>query len=144
MADRLRQATTEGRLTVAELEERLERLYGSRTYGELDALLADLPVHRSSGRPTVRVPRWAAAAAVLTVLAGVLSMLAVPRRHYFPADAGGGHFRHFGFPGPLADPHHGMIVTAPGLGVFAALVICMICVALVWVLLRSRANSDGR
>ena len=32
-----------GRLTVAEYEDRLARAYASRTYGELDALTADLP-----------------------------------------------------------------------------------------------------
>lgn len=40
---RLRTASLEGRLTSDELEERVGLAYASLTYGELDALLADLP-----------------------------------------------------------------------------------------------------
>jgi hypothetical protein len=40
---RLRAATAEGRLLVAELEQRLEVAFHARTYGELDALVDDLP-----------------------------------------------------------------------------------------------------
>jgi Domain of unknown function (DUF1707) len=43
IAERLRQATAEGRLLAEELEERLETTFGARTYGELDAVVADLP-----------------------------------------------------------------------------------------------------
>jgi hypothetical protein len=42
-ADRLRVATAEGRLTAEELEERMRAALSARTYGELDALVADLP-----------------------------------------------------------------------------------------------------
>ena len=43
IAERLRQATAEGRLLAEELEERLEATFAARTYGELDAVVADLP-----------------------------------------------------------------------------------------------------
>ena len=43
VADVLRDAAGEGRLSYAELEERLETLYASKTYGELVELTADLP-----------------------------------------------------------------------------------------------------
>ena len=43
VAERLRQATAEGRLVAEELEERLEAVFAARTYGELDAVVADLP-----------------------------------------------------------------------------------------------------
>ncbi|MFK4087322.1 DUF1707 domain-containing protein [Kribbella sp. NPDC020789] len=43
VADVLRDAAGEGRLTYTELEERLETLYASKTYGELVPLTADLP-----------------------------------------------------------------------------------------------------
>src|SRR5579862_8244979 len=49
IAERLRHATGEGRLLAEELEERLEATFAARTYGELDAVVADLPgvtVHR--------------------------------------------------------------------------------------------------
>jgi len=40
----LRQATTDGRITVEELDQRCERAYAAVTRGELSALLEDLPV----------------------------------------------------------------------------------------------------
>ena len=43
IAERLRKATAEGRLLAEELEERLEATFAARTYGELDAVVADLP-----------------------------------------------------------------------------------------------------
>ncbi|WP_233600116.1 DUF1707 domain-containing protein [Micromonospora sp. M71_S20] len=44
VAERLRVAVDEGRLDLHEYDERLQRAYASRTYGELDALVVDLPV----------------------------------------------------------------------------------------------------
>lgn len=43
VADRLRQATAEGRLLAEELEERLGAAFSARTYGQLDAIVSDLP-----------------------------------------------------------------------------------------------------
>ncbi|MFI5826063.1 DUF1707 domain-containing protein [Streptomyces sp. NPDC051578] len=43
VAEQLRVAAGEGRLGLAELEERLDRTYAAKTYGELDVLVADLP-----------------------------------------------------------------------------------------------------
>ncbi|WP_242659229.1 DUF1707 SHOCT-like domain-containing protein [Thermostaphylospora chromogena] len=43
VAGLLREHYAEGRLTVEEFDERLERLYKSKTYGELEVLTADLP-----------------------------------------------------------------------------------------------------
>lgn len=43
VADVLRDAAGEGRLSYSELEDRLETLYGSKTYGELVELTSDLP-----------------------------------------------------------------------------------------------------
>ena len=39
----LRRHHAEGRLTTEELSERTERAYAARTFGDLDALAADLP-----------------------------------------------------------------------------------------------------
>jgi hypothetical protein len=51
----LRRHHVEGRLTIEELSERTERAYGARTFGDLDALAADLPPVQPSapapGRP---------------------------------------------------------------------------------------------
>ena len=43
-----------GRLTVAEYDERLTRAYAARTYGELEALTADLP--RPAAQPQAPAP----------------------------------------------------------------------------------------
>jgi hypothetical protein len=43
IAERLRHAAGEGRILAEELEERLETAFSARTYGELDAVVADLP-----------------------------------------------------------------------------------------------------
>jgi uncharacterized protein DUF1707 len=60
IAERLRKATAEGRLLPEELEERLEATFSARTYGELDAVVADLPGvtvrHRERPRPPALNP----------------------------------------------------------------------------------------
>jgi len=43
VAERLRVAAGHGRLTMDELEERLERAYGAKTYAELEPIIRDLP-----------------------------------------------------------------------------------------------------
>ncbi len=43
VAERLREAAAEGRITAEELEERLERAFSARTEAELEPLVADLP-----------------------------------------------------------------------------------------------------
>jgi hypothetical protein len=48
VAQVLHNAMAEGRLTVDELEERLDKVYGAKTFGDLEPLLRDLPV---GGRP---------------------------------------------------------------------------------------------
>ncbi|MEU1235180.1 DUF1707 domain-containing protein [Micromonospora aurantiaca] len=50
-AERLRAALNEGRLDLHEYDDRLRRAYGSKTYGELDELLTDLPGAGPAGRP---------------------------------------------------------------------------------------------
>ncbi|WP_193374026.1 DUF1707 SHOCT-like domain-containing protein [Nocardiopsis salina] len=44
----LREAAAEGRITLGELDDRLERTYASQVYADLDPLVADLP-HTVSG-----------------------------------------------------------------------------------------------
>jgi hypothetical protein len=43
IAEQLRQAAGDGRLTLAELHDRLDALYAAKTYGELEPVVADLP-----------------------------------------------------------------------------------------------------
>jgi hypothetical protein len=54
-AERLRRAASEGRLTVEELEERLQTTYAARTQGELAPLVADVPAHAPGSRSGVAV-----------------------------------------------------------------------------------------
>lgn len=141
VAERLRHATSEGRLTGDELEERLEALYASRTYGDLDALVADLPVARSPVQPALRIRRWVGAVGVAALVLGVLSMLALTRLRSGVAVVGGGHFRHLNLPGLLADPHRGLVLAA-STGV-AVLVLLASGVAVLWALTHLR-TSRGR
>ncbi|TDU91451.1 cell wall-active antibiotic response 4TMS protein YvqF [Kribbella voronezhensis] len=72
VAEKLREAAGEGRLSYGELEERLETVYASKTYGELVQLTADLPnglaVPAAATAPTTHyAPNVPATAPVMTV-----------------------------------------------------------------------------
>lgn len=51
VADILRQAAGDGRLTMEELDERLDAVYTAKTYAELEPITKDLPQTRSAGVP---------------------------------------------------------------------------------------------
>jgi hypothetical protein len=74
VADRLRRAAGEGRLRTEELEQRLEAALGARTYGQLDAVVRDLPGRRLTvpSQALARRPRGA-----LGVTLAMLATLAV-------------------------------------------------------------------
>jgi len=55
-AELLREHAAQGRLTVDELDERLDRVYAARTVGELSPVVSDLPVPRPPSAPQ-RAPR---------------------------------------------------------------------------------------
>jgi len=67
VAERLRHATGEGRLLAEELEERLGAVFSARTYGELDAIVADLPWHGSGRRQRSSELVWLRRALVLAI-----------------------------------------------------------------------------
>jgi uncharacterized protein DUF1707 len=54
----LRTSAVEGRLGLDELSERLDRLYGATTVGELEGLVADLPGEALEARRRRRARRW--------------------------------------------------------------------------------------
>lgn len=56
VAEQLRNAAAEGRLLAEELEHRLGAALTARTYGELDAVVADLPRERALGPARGRRP----------------------------------------------------------------------------------------
>jgi len=63
----------EGRLLAEELEDRLEAVFASRTYGELDAVVADLPAPRPRRQPARRQVSVAH-----LVVGGAVVMFALP------------------------------------------------------------------
>jgi hypothetical protein len=79
VAERLRRAAGEGRILAQELEERLAHALRARTYGELDALVADLP--REVARPRSRTRQLARShpllAAMLVLAAAVVTVVVV-------------------------------------------------------------------
>jgi DUF1707 SHOCT-like domain len=87
IADQLRTGHTEGRLDLGEFQQRLERCYEAKTFGELGVLVSDLPRDESEPRvPARRVgprgrPGW-----LLPVIALLFVMMA--------ASAGAWHHGH--------------------------------------------------
>ncbi|KIH99818.1 hypothetical protein LP52_05990 [Streptomonospora alba] len=55
-AERLREAVAEGRLELAELDERLSAVYAAKTRADLEPLTADLPAEPVAGRRSVETP----------------------------------------------------------------------------------------
>lgn len=79
IAERLRKAAHEGRITTEELEHRLSRAFKARTYGELDSVIADLPrpvARRRRGR-AARAGRLAARHPVAAIVVASLAVAAV-------------------------------------------------------------------
>jgi hypothetical protein len=77
IAERLRQAAAEGRLLAEELEQRLAAALRARTYGELDAVVADLPVSRRAPNPAVPLLRPAVAITIAVATVAVLAAAAL-------------------------------------------------------------------
>lgn len=73
VAERLRHATAEGRLLTEELEERLGAVFSARTYGELDAVVHDLPVPYERHK----TPLWVKATIAAAILVAILAVMAV-------------------------------------------------------------------
>jgi hypothetical protein len=140
-AERLRHATAEGRLTAQELEDRLEVLYRTRTYGELDALVADLPVSTSAQAVRLGVPRWVGATGALIFLLAALGILLDSVRHSTGVVVGPGPVGRAGLRAEPLVSHHLMIAAVSRVAVFALLVLCVV---LIWLLMRaSDASRTG-
>ncbi len=78
VAERLRQAAAEGRLLTEELEQRLEAAFAARTYGQLNALVADLPGRQLTARAQTReLARVSPAIAIATAVVVALAVVAV-------------------------------------------------------------------
>ena len=80
IAERLRKATAEGRLLAEELEQRIGAAFSARTYGELDALVADLPDNRpapSRRHPVARLSGPVGVLAIALVAVAVVALVAL-------------------------------------------------------------------
>ena len=134
VVERLRHAMAEGRLSGDELEERIDAVYGARTYGELNALLADLPASRFLTQPRVRLGGLVGAVSAVALMLAAVGVLAITRGRSAVAVLGTRHPRHLNFPSPVSGPHHGLIAAA-SLGI--VLVGLLISAgALLWALMR--------
>jgi hypothetical protein len=85
VAEALRQAAGDGRLTLSELEERLDAAFRARTYGELEPITADLPqgpypVPGLSAPTTVAHPAQAGARLPATRFERVMTVLGDEQR----------------------------------------------------------------
>ena len=144
VAERLRAATAEGRLLAGELEERLEVALKARTYGELDALVVDLPAPPAAVPATRRRPGLPVVAGATLALGVLLSVLAASATAGFArshsAAAGAPLWMH-GRPGGFY--HAG----AAGLvGALAPLVmivfLVVVCAALGWLFSQGSGGAD--
>lgn len=138
VAEQLRAATAEGRLHVPELEQRLEVAFGARTYGELDALVADLPATLAP-LPTRRrpgLPVVAGATLALGVFLSVLGGVVTAGFARFHAGVAGGPPWMHGRPnGAFHAGPAGLLGVAAPLLVIVFLVV--VCAALGWLFSQS-------
>jgi Flp pilus assembly protein TadB len=79
VAERLRHAAAEGRILAEELEQRLAAALRARTYGELHALVSDLPrpLRRQQRSTTALVGRSALAIAIVCAAVVVIAITAL-------------------------------------------------------------------
>lgn len=95
VAERLRTALNEGRLTVAEYDERLQRAYAAAMLDELRPLTSDLPVPQLSAEVVARDEHkakvskewrdWAGGAVIMIAIWGVTSAVSGDLKFFWPA-----------------------------------------------------------
>ncbi len=99
VAERLQLAVDEGRLDLAEYDERLRAVYAATTYGELDRVTADLPAVPAARLPSAQEQRaaadqrewwnewrtWLGGAVVMLAIWGVTSLVSGELQRFWPA-----------------------------------------------------------
>jgi len=113
---------SEGRLAAEELEQRLGALFASRTYGELERLVRDLPVPPEPPTPAhSRVPARVGGLAAFTLMLAVFGMAAGGRAHAHAAvNPAGPHGYYLGPPPFVTVAAAMLVVVAVGLALCAA------------------------
>ena len=112
---------SEGRLAAEELEQRLGALFASRTYGELERLVRDLPVPPEPPTPAhSRVPARVGGLAAFTLMLAVFGMAAGGRGGAYAAANAAGPHGHFGPPPFVTAAAAMLVVVAVGLALCAA------------------------
>jgi hypothetical protein len=76
VAERLYEATVDGRLETEELDHRLGVALSARTYGELEPLVADLPGPRTVGPRERRTLTHVLVVLAITLLLAVIAIVA--------------------------------------------------------------------
>jgi hypothetical protein len=144
VVERLRAATVEGRLVAGELEERLEVALRARTYGELDALVVDLPAPPATVLATRRRPGLPVVAGATLALGILLSVLAASATAGFgrahSAVAGGPHWMHGRSDGFYHAAPAGLIGVLAPLVMIVFLVVA--CAALGWLFSQGTGEAD--
>ncbi|QWZ08425.1 DUF1707 domain-containing protein [Nocardioides panacis] len=82
VAEVLRQAAGDGRIDLAELDERLEATYAAKTYGELVPITVDLPTHHRpvpATRPSA-TPAWSPGATTGVRYSGSVAVMSETKR----------------------------------------------------------------
>jgi hypothetical protein len=112
---------SEGRLAAEELEQRLGALFASRTYGELERLVRDLPAPPEPPPPAhSRVPARVGGLAAFTLMLAVFGMAAGGRGGaYATARFAGPHPHYFGPPPFVTVAAAMLVVVAVGLALCA-------------------------
>jgi hypothetical protein len=77
VAEFLRDQHLAGRLDTDKLQERLDHSYAAKTYAQLDAVVADLPIHQARPISRRRVPT----VALLPLIALLFAALALSHGH---------------------------------------------------------------
>jgi hypothetical protein len=77
IAERLRKAAAEGRLLAEELEQRIGATFAARTYGELDALVDDLPDDRLAAPRPRSVMRLSGPVAAVAITLAAVAVVAI-------------------------------------------------------------------
>ena len=95
--DALKAAFVQGRLTKDELDERIGRALTSRTYAELAAVTADIPVGLAGARPPRRPPRRRVSHAVRWGTSGLFTPVMLAAAFVFASLRGDGGYEAVAF-----------------------------------------------